>query len=624
YLFVKNQLKMRLFFIIILFCTIGNSQIIDAQYPELYQLNQGLVLHYLFDKDNFDDISGNKNHLIERKIKCDSSVNGTQDGSFIFGGERLKGQFSKPVYSPEYSVSFWFKPEKTLNSLTRYQYFIDWSGKPESKTNDLFTIYYHAGELLIGINYVNQQKVVLQRNAYLKQDFNAGEWYFINFSFTEKGKLWITANETTYPVEMKFEPNEKFANLYNPIYIGAWGVAPEEKLSNPITGNGFYGAMDDVRIYNRILTEKELARLYYEKGEEFTPAEIDILEPLNEEIKVTNENFKLKARVVSATELSKYLVYVNEKLIRQVVKFRHPNKAANGYPYLFENEIGLKEGVNKIKVFAYNYENDGVAESDEKIINYVPIKNTTSNSPSVVNPSDIEIPNFNEKRKALVIGNADYESSAKLRNPVNDAMAMAAELKKLGFEVVQIENGNRKQILEAISDYSTELAKDKNTTGLFYYAGHGIQAKGKNYLIPIDAKIVKEADIQVSCIDLDNLMVYLEEAANNMNLIILDACRNNPYSRSFRSTVGNGLATVAKQPKGTFLAYATAPGTVAADGTGENGLYTAELIKALEIPKLKLEDVFKRVRANVSEKSQDQQIPWDNSSLVGDFYFKKK
>ena len=105
-------------------------------------------------------------------------------------------------------------------------------------------------------------------------------------------------------------------------------------------------------------------------------------------------------------------------------------------------------------------------------------------------------------------------------------------------------------------------------------------------------------------------------------MIILDACRNNPFGRSFRSSVGSGLATVAKQPKGTFLAYATAPGTVAADGTGQNGLYTAELVKALKIPNLKIEDVFKRVRYNVSKQSNDTQIPWDNSSLVGDFYFK--
>jgi uncharacterized caspase-like protein len=175
---------------------------------------------------------------------------------------------------------------------------------------------------------------------------------------------------------------------------------------------------------------------------------------------------------------------------------------------------------------------------------------------------------------------------------------------------------------QAISEFGDLLAKDSNTVGLFYYAGHGLQIKGKNYLIPIDAKIENEADVEVYCVDLDGLLANLEYSGNNVNIIILDACRNNPFGRSFRSQAGDGLATV-NAPIGTIIAYATAPGAVAGDGNGENGLYTEEFVKALEIPKIKIEDVFKKVRSRVKTISEGKQIPWENSSIEGDFYFIK-
>jgi uncharacterized caspase-like protein len=209
-----------------------------------------------------------------------------------------------------------------------------------------------------------------------------------------------------------------------------------------------------------------------------------------------------------------------------------------------------------------------------------------------------------------------------LRNPVNDAKTMAEELKKLGFEVTIVTNGSQNQMKQAISNYGAALSKDKNTVGLFYYAGHGMQVKGKNYIIPTDAKIEKEPDVEVFCVDMDGLLSNLEYAGNAMNMIILDACLNNPFSRSFRSQAGNGLATV-NAPSGTVIAFATSPGSVAADGEGQNGLYTQEFIKALQIPNIKIEDVFKKVRTQVKTLSNGQQIPWENSALEGDFYFKK-
>jgi uncharacterized caspase-like protein len=157
---------------------------------------------------------------------------------------------------------------------------------------------------------------------------------------------------------------------------------------------------------------------------------------------------------------------------------------------------------------------------------------------------------------------------------------------------------------------------------LFYYAGHGIQMNGNNYLVPVDARIEKEQDVELEAVDLWRVMNELEYAQNDLNIVILDACRNNPFARSFRSGGATGLATTTA-PQGTFIAYATAPGSVASDGEGKNGLYTQELLSALESRGMKIEDLFKLVRNKVAEKSGRQQIPWDASSIFTDFYFNK-
>lgn len=230
-----------------------------------------------------------------------------------------------------------------------------------------------------------------------------------------------------------------------------------------------------------------------------------------------------------------------------------------------------------------------------------------------INPSE-------RKKIALVIGNSNY-INIPLKNPVNDANLISKELIKLGFEVTTLINCTQNQMKQAISNYGTILSKDKNNVGLFYYAGHGMQVKGKNYLIPIDAKIEKEPDVEVFCVNTDGLIANLEYAGNSLNIIILDACRNNPFGRSFRSQAGNGLA-VLNAPVGTIVAFSTSPGSTASDGEGNNGLYTQELVKTLQIPNLKIEDVFKKVRTQVKILSNGQQIPWENSALEGDFYFK--
>ena len=218
-----------------------------------------------------------------------------------------------------------------------------------------------------------------------------------------------------------------------------------------------------------------------------------------------------------------------------------------------------------------------------------------------------------ESRVALVIGNAAYAQEP-LRNPVNDARAMAKSLRALGFTVLLHENATKKQMEQAMLDYGRRIAG--GGVSLFFYAGHGMQVRGRNYLVPVDARIDDEAMTRVAAVDLDLLLEQTAEAKNRVNVVILDACRNNPFERKMRGS-SSGLAAV-DAARGTMVAYATSPGSVANDGSGEHGLYTEELLRALQQPGLKIEEVFKRVRVAVAERSKGAQTPWESSSLTGD------
>jgi uncharacterized protein YgiM (DUF1202 family) len=221
-----------------------------------------------------------------------------------------------------------------------------------------------------------------------------------------------------------------------------------------------------------------------------------------------------------------------------------------------------------------------------------------------------------EPRVALVIGNGAYKD-APLKNAVNDARAMAAALSRLGFDVIELRDAPRKWMESSILEFGDKLKK--GGVGLFYYAGHGLQVKGQNYLVPVDANITSEASVRFEAIAVDSITDQMGDAANKANIVILDACRNNPFERRLRGG-SRGLAAM-DAARGTLIAYATAPGMTAEDGDGTNGVYTEELLKAVREPGLKVEDVFKRVRASVFDRTRGRQTPWESSSLTGDFYF---
>ena len=222
-----------------------------------------------------------------------------------------------------------------------------------------------------------------------------------------------------------------------------------------------------------------------------------------------------------------------------------------------------------------------------------------------------------ERRIALVIGNSAYKQ-APLINPGNDARAMAQVLRESGFTVKELRNLNQAGMRRAIREFGDDIAK--GGIGLFFFAGHGMQIRGRNFLIPVGSDIEREDEVEDQAVDARLVLEKMASAKNPLNIVILDACRNNPFVSSFRSSIV-GLAAM-DAPAGTLVAFSTAPGQVAADGTGDNGLFTKHLVSYMREPGLKVEDVFKRVRSAVRQESGGRQTPWENTSLEADFYFK--
>ncbi len=221
-----------------------------------------------------------------------------------------------------------------------------------------------------------------------------------------------------------------------------------------------------------------------------------------------------------------------------------------------------------------------------------------------------------EPRIALVIGNGSY-TDAPLRNPVNDAQDMAAVLRQLGFRVTLHTNATKRQMQDAIQKVGQDLRD--GGVGLFFYSGHGVQSRGRNFLIPVGTSVTGEADLEFEAVDANFAIVHMEDARNRVNIVILDACRNNPFARPFRDST-KGLAPI-EASRGTYIAYATGPGRVAADGTGRNSPFTAALLESLRHPDSGIDAVFNRVRQSVAGQTRGDQIPWSSTSLIGDFRF---
>ena len=237
-------------------------------------------------------------------------------------------------------------------------------------------------------------------------------------------------------------------------------------------------------------------------------------------------------------------------------------------------------------------------------------------------------PALAESRLALVVGNSNYRNTPALRNPKNDARAMAQALKRLGFKVIHGIDLSSADMERTVREFAGAL--QSADVALFYYAGHGLQVKGQNYLVPIDAKLKSTLDLEFEATDLQVVIDLMEREAKT-NFVFLDACRDNPLARTLArslgasrsATVGQGLARI-NSGVGTLIAYSTEPGNVALDGSGRHSPFTKALLRHIETPGLEVGRMLRRVRSSVLKQTKRKQVPWDHSSLVGDFYFRSR
>jgi hypothetical protein len=228
-----------------------------------------------------------------------------------------------------------------------------------------------------------------------------------------------------------------------------------------------------------------------------------------------------------------------------------------------------------------------------------------------------------ENRVALVIGQSAYRAVVPLANPANDAKMMTELLGSAGFEVTTASDLSQNDMRQTVSDFAAKVAtRGADTVALLFYAGHGLQIDGENYLVPVDVDPKREADIPLQAVRLNDVMNTLGALPARMRIIMLDACRNNPFP-NINTTAGHGLAMLDTKAgaAGSFISYSTSPGAVAEDGTGADSPYTTALLSVAKEPNLSIEEAFKRVRVAVNQATEGRQIPWESSSLTTEFKF---
>ena len=237
--------------------------------------------------------------------------------------------------------------------------------------------------------------------------------------------------------------------------------------------------------------------------------------------------------------------------------------------------------------------------------------------------SDDPVMSANQKRLALVIGNGAYQHASPLTNTINDADAISSALKSVGFDVILVKNATNRVLEEKVREFTATIEAGKYPVALCFYAGHGLQVDGENFLVPIDANPERQAEVKWECLNAQRIIDAMESARATTKIILLDACRNNPLPRSWDRSGGGGLAAI-NTPSGTFIGYATAANTVAYDGGGNNSPYTTAILQNLQTPGLSISDLFTRVNKTtqtLAAKEDRIQTPFYNTSLSDVFYF---
>jgi len=309
---------------------------------------------------------------------------------------------------------------------------------------------------------------------------------------------------------------------------------------------------------------------------------------------VNSDMIIVEVCIESTSTLKEAQVYVNGIQFASETVFSSPQPG--NCNYRFTKPVLLKEGDNSVIINAINAA--GSEMSERRTIRFQT--------------------GITEKRLALVMGNSEYSNTLALKNPVSDANLIEGTLKTLGFEVIKRINASKTEMEQAIREFSEKLP-DYNVA-LFYYAGHGIQVGGENYLIPTNAILDKESDCQWEAVGVNTIVKQFEQVPENVNIIILDACRDNPF-KSWSRGAPQGFKML-NTVSGTFVAFATSENSTASDGLGVNGVYTEELVRQMVIPQ-SISGVFNNTRRQVMQRTNNRQVPTESSKLVGDFYFKK-
>jgi len=317
--------------------------------------------------------------------------------------------------------------------------------------------------------------------------------------------------------------------------------------------------------------------------------------PANPKAIVNSEIITIEACIKTATTLKTVQIFVNG--VQQASEMMFQNPQTGDCSYRFNKEVILKEGDNSVFIIASNFA--GSTNSERRLIRFEQAMTT-------------------EKRLALVIGNADYGSSNILKNPVNDANLIEGTLKNLGFVIIKRTNASKNEMMEALRDFSKQLTE--YNVALFYYAGHGIQVDGQNYLIPVDAQLKEKSDCKWEAVPVNYIVEEFERVPENINIVILDACRNNPF-RSWVRGGEEGFRAI-NPVSGTIVSFATSEGSTAADGSGSNGTFTEELVKQIVIPQA-VSSVFINTRKEVMRRTNNAQRPQEWNMLTGEFYFAK-
>ncbi len=476
---------------IIIFCLVVGT--IQSNYSQTIDLKKGLVAYYPFN-GNANDESGNGNVGTTYNTELVQDRNGKVNSAYRFNGKDSYIDLNNPIAAKDLkTISFWAK-------FIRFDREMELVSKSSNGSGVEVILYpFDPPALSYFVSNNNDENNAI---TYSTLKLNTTDWFHI--VATQDGpnsdmKLYVDGEL----VETRKTPTN-ISDQKN-LYLGRWNNDSYQRV--------FDGFLDDIRLYNRALSEEEVQALYENKTDE--------------NISVTN--------------------------------------------------------------------NDSTKVREDNI-------------PVVI-----------EKRLALVIGNSRYTNGQILKNPANDAALMASTLQSLGFEVIKSVDATKQSMEQAIKDFSTKLP-DCNVA-LFYYAGHGIQVDGSNYLVPIDAVLAKKEDCKFEGVEVNYIVQEFEKYPKNVNIVILDACRSNPF-RSWSRGVNAEPGFKAINPtSGTIISFATSEGSTASDGSGNNGLFTEQLVKQMEIPQ-PIESVFKKTRVQVQKLSNSEQSPQEWSQLTGDFYFK--